>query len=196
MVWLGKDSCRSTTQNKNKNSPTDQRSYISHLSLINESSLRIESSVQDFNHQCNLKIFLLFSTAYPSKICFRPPCNMSCCSLKVAGSNPVLGKFLIFFSSRRVKTTMSGGWFSLMGLQQPKEEGVLKWKRFGELINPQCLRFRKKVHSDHSQMTKKQYSHQILHKIVQSKQLSKNWYALRISQKINFYVQISKISAH
>ena len=33
MVWLGKDSCRSTTQNKNKNSPTDQRSYISHLSL-------------------------------------------------------------------------------------------------------------------------------------------------------------------
>ena len=33
MVWLGKDSCRSTTQNKNKNSPTDQRLYISHLSL-------------------------------------------------------------------------------------------------------------------------------------------------------------------
>ena len=33
MVWLGKDSCRSTAQNKNKNSPTDQRSYISHLSL-------------------------------------------------------------------------------------------------------------------------------------------------------------------
>ena len=27
MVWLGKDSCRSTAQNKNKNSPTDQRSY-------------------------------------------------------------------------------------------------------------------------------------------------------------------------
>ena len=23
----------------------------------------------------------------------------------------------------------------MMGLQQPKEEGVLKWKRFGELIN-------------------------------------------------------------
>ena len=33
MAWLGKDSCRSTAQNKNKNSTTDQRSYISHLSL-------------------------------------------------------------------------------------------------------------------------------------------------------------------
>ena len=41
MVWLGKDSCRSTARIKNKNLPTDQRSYISHLSLRNESILRI-----------------------------------------------------------------------------------------------------------------------------------------------------------
>ena len=34
MVWLGKDSCRSTAQNKNNNSPTDQRSYISHLKIL------------------------------------------------------------------------------------------------------------------------------------------------------------------
>ena len=62
--------------------------------------------------------------------------------------------------------------------------------------NPQCIRFRKKVHSGHSQITKIQYSLQILHKIVYSKSLLKNWYTLRISRKIIFYAQNSKSAAH
>ena len=69
-------------------------------------------------------------------------------------------------------------------------------KKWGSVHTAQCIRFRKKVHSGHSQITKIQYSLQILHKIVYSKSLLKNWYTLGISRKMIFYAQNSKSAAH
>ena len=101
MVWLGKDSCRSTAQNKNKNSPTDQRSYISHLSSEMNQVWELSPVYKILTINATLDCeFFSFCKQTDS---FTGARNMSCCSLKVAGSNPVLGKFLNFFFIEEVK---------------------------------------------------------------------------------------------